>query len=64
MRDQKGCLAVMVEGPARQPWPLWRRMAFMAALSVVCGLSAELYMTQLLTCAALGEHEGGRDGEV
>lgn len=50
-----------IEGPTRQPWPHWRIMSFMATLSVVCGMSAELYMTQLLTCAAMGAREGERD---
>jgi hypothetical protein len=47
-----------IEGPNRIPWPRWRVMAFMASLSSAAGLSAELYVTQLMTSCAISAEIG------
>lgn len=38
-------------------WPFWRRMSFMASLSAAAGLSAQLYLTQLIADAPMREKE-------
>jgi hypothetical protein len=40
------------------PTPRWRVLSWMAALSRAAGLSAELYLTELVTCIALRAIKG------
>jgi hypothetical protein len=48
----------MISDIAISMWPYWQRMAFMAALAVISGGSAEPYLTQLTACAIDGAKQG------